>query len=241
MKCDNCGFIFNGDFDKCPYCGAVQSGKDKNILHTTIALGHHNSIRVRTIFNIIFVNIFLLSFFVDWLVFDFEYRITLFSFVFCFGAILILSILYAFKSPLSVYERIDLYFIVALIIAAVSAQYGSIDLRALFGFVVIPLYLLVSTSIAAILLIVGRGKKFRPIMTEWSMVLRLLLSIAALVLFLIALLSEKHCSWAIIDNFVLLQKIAIFGAFGIAILTFLNFNLVLFLSIFNKVKYIYGK
>ena len=241
MKCDNCGFIFNGDFDKCPYCGAAQSVKDKNILHTTIPLGHHNSIRVRTVFNVIFVNIFLLSFFVDWLVFNFQYRITLFSFVICFGAIVILSILYAFKSPLSVYERIDLYLIVALVLAAASAQYGSLDLRALFGFLIIPLYLLVSTLIAAVLLIVGRGKKFRPIMTEWSMVLRLLLSIACLVIFLIAILSNKHCAWAIIEDFVVLQKIAIFGAFGVAILTFLNFNLVLFLSIFNKVKYIYGK
>ena len=241
MKCDNCGFIFNGDFDKCPYCGMAQSVKDKNILHTTIALGHHNSIRVRTVFNVVFVNIFLLSFFIDWLVFNFQYRITLFSFVICFGAILILSILYAFKSPLSVYERIDLYFIVALIIAAVSAQYGSIDLRPLFGFVIIPSYLLVSTIAATILLIVGRGKKFRPIMTEWSMVLRLLLSVACLTLFLIAVLTSKHCMWAIVDNFILLQKITIYGGFGVAVLSFLNFNLILFLSIFNKVKYIYGK
>ena len=241
MKCDNCGFIFNGDFDKCPYCGAVQSVEDKNILHTSVPLGRHNSVRVRTIFNVFIINLFLLSFFIDWLVFGFQYRITWFSFVGCFGAILALSIMYAFKSPLSFYERADLYFIVALIIASVSTQFGSLDLRPIFGFVVIPLYLLISTIVAVVLMVMGRGKKFRPIMTEWSMLLRLALSIACLVIFLIGLLSNRFCGWAVIDGFVLLQKIAIFGSFGVAILTFLNFNLVLFLSIFNKVKYIYGK
>ena len=90
MKCDNCGFIFNGDFDKCPYCGAVQSVKDKNILHASVPLGRHNSVRLRTIFNVFIINVFLLLFFVDWLVFDFQYRITLFSFVGCFGTVLAL-------------------------------------------------------------------------------------------------------------------------------------------------------
>ena len=241
MKCDNCGFIFNGDFDKCPYCGAVQSVEDKNILHTSVPLGRHNSVRVRTIFNVVIINLFLLTFFIDWLVFGFQYRITLFSFVICFGAILALSILYAFKSPLSFYERADLFVILALIVASVSAQYGTLDLRAIFGFVVIPSYLLISSLVAIVLMVFGRGKKFRPIMTEWSMLLRLSLSIACLVIFLVAILSNKYCSWAIIDSVVTLQKIAIFGSFGVSFLTFLNFNLVLFLSIFNKVKYIYGK
>ena len=97
MKCENCGFIFNGDFDKCPYCGQVQNVEDKNILHTSVSFGRHNSVRVRTIFNVFFMNVFLLTFFVDWLVFNFEYRITLFSYIVCFGAMLIFSILYAFK------------------------------------------------------------------------------------------------------------------------------------------------
>ena len=241
MKCSNCGFIFNGDFDKCPYCGQVQSVEDKNILHTSVPLGRHNSVRVRTIFNVFFINVFLFSFFVDWLVFNFDYRITLFSFIVCFGAMLIFSILYSFKSPLAVYERADLYFIIVLILAAASAQYGSLDLRAVFGFVVLPAYLLVSSLIAVSMLVMGRGKKFRPIVTEWSMLSRLVISIACLVIFLIGLLSDKYCAWAVIENVVILQKIAIYGTFGVTVLTFLNFNIILFLSIYNKVKYIYGK
>ena len=165
----------------------------------------------------------------------------MFSYFICFGVILAISIMYAYKSPLAVYERADIYCIIGLLIASVSANFGSIDLRPLFGFVVMPIYLFLSSISAVVVLILGRGKKFRPIMTEWSMLARLVFSIACLVIFLIGLLSNGSCAWAINADLLVMQKITIFGAFGVAMLTFLNFNLILFLSIYNKVKYIYGK
>lgn len=241
MKCDNCGYIFNGDFDRCPYCGKAMSVEDKSILHASVSLGSHNSIRVRTIFNIILFNMFLTGFFLDWLVFNFQYRITLFAFIFCFGSMLVVSILYAAKSPLSVYLRADLFVISALLIASASAQFPFGDYRALIGFLVLPLYLLTSSIIFVFMLLKGRGKKFRPVVTELSMLFHIGLIIAALVLFLIGFLSQKTCLWALLPRLEVFQQIAIYGAFGVAMLLFINFNIVLVLSIFNKVKYIYGK
>lgn len=241
MKCDNCGYIFNGDFDKCPYCGAVQSTEDKNILHNSVPLGRHNSIRVRTIYNIIFVNLFLTSFFVDWLIFNFEYRISLFSFILCFGAILMLSLFYNSVSPISSFERVNLYIIFSLLIGCGTALFGNVDLRPIFGFLVIPAYLLAASIVFTVMLLIGRGKKFRPLVAEVIMIFHLLLSTAVLVLFLVGIFSNKYCGWAVIPNLLIIQKIAIYGSFGLSVLLFLNFNLVLFLSIYNKVKYIYGK
>jgi hypothetical protein len=241
MKCNNCGYIFNGDFDKCPYCGQVQSVEDKNLLHASVALGKHNTIRVRTILNAIFINLFLLSFLIDWLVFNFEYRISLFAYVLWFGAILIISIMYKAKSPLTVFERIDFYIIVGLLIASGSAQFGGVDLRAMFGFMILPSYFIVSSIVFIIMAIFGRGNKFRPVVTEWVMILHLLLSIASLVIFLVGVFSPSGCKFALLDNMLTLQKAIIYGSFGLTTLLFINFNLVLILSIFNKVKYIYGK
>jgi len=241
MKCDNCGYIFNGDFDKCPYCGKVQSVEDKNILHANVPLGQHNNIRVRTILNIVLINMFLTLFFLDWLVFKFQYRVTLFAFVVCFGALLVVSILYAAKDPLSVYLRVDFFLILSIMIAAASAQFPFGDYRSLIGFLVLPAYLLISSIIFIFMLLRGRGKKFRPFVTEFSMLFHLAIVIADLVLFLIAFLSQKHLLFALLPGLEGLQQFSIYGAFGVAILLFLNFNIVLILSIFNKVKYIYGK
>ena len=241
MKCEKCGYIFNGDFDKCPYCGTSQGAENQNLLHSTVPLGQHNSIRIRTILMIIFLNLFLVSFFVDWLVFNFQYRITLFSYLVCFGAVLITAILYAPKSPLSIFERIDFYLIVGIIIAAASLKLPSFDGRVLFGFVVLPIYLLVTTLLYVLLLSKGKGKKFRPIVTEFAIIGRLLLAIACLVIFLVGVFSASSCKWALMENLVLVQKITIYGAFGIMTLLFLNFNLLLILNIFNRIKYIYGK
>ena len=241
MKCNNCGYIFNGDFDKCPYCGAIQSTEDKNILHSSVALGRHNSIRVRTIYNIVFINLFLSSFFVDWLIFNFQYRISLFSFVICFGAILMLSLFYSSKSPISSFERVNIYIICSLLVGCGSALFNNLDLRPWFGFLFIPAYLLIASIVFIFMLLFGRGKKFRPVVAELVMIFHLLLSTAVLVIFLVGLLSNKYCGWALVPNMLIIQKIVVYGSFGLSALLFMNFNLVLFLSIFNKVKYIYGK
>jgi len=241
MKCKNCGYIFNGDFDACPYCGTIQKEKSESVLHRNIKIGEHNILTVRGILNTILINAFLIAFCVDWIFFTFSSSITLLAFAICFGLMTIISILYNYNSLISAVERINAFLLAVIIICSLLPSIFGQDLRSLFAFFVLPIYLIVISIVFAILLIKRRGAKFRPIVADLLFTFHFLLSLTTLIFLLIHYNNSSIDSWFMIPNLELAQPIIIFAGFVISSLLIMNYNLVLFFNAIKKAKYIYGK
>lgn len=257
MKCEKCGFIFNGNFDVCPYCGAVQSKTNGNILHNPVKILANNSVRLLTVINVILLNLFFISVILDGFLpfafgehLPFIYRITPVSFAVCFGIMTLLSCFYKKKPLLSNYERIDIYIISSIVVFGLLGYPGMKEFSFTTGFsttmimIVLPLYLILSIIFMTIFSILQKNIRFRPIVTELLVITHLLLATSVLTMFFIGYgldgtMFNKFC--LLNNDSTVFQVLVVSICLGLNILYFVNYNIILIATILSKVKYIYGK
>lgn len=253
MKCENCGYISSREFYRCPYCGHVHE-ESEDVLKTRLSFGVGFSIQIRTIIYAVLFNLFGASILIDWFL-GFKYAITLWSFIVCFGAMTIISIVFMRKKILvSICERIDFFLILALILASVLCRFdGVFDLRVLMATIVIPAYLLFATMVSIYLLFRRKASQMRPLLTELLLIVH---AFIATILF-VFLLVNKYSVQAGINNpafsfmqygmtkdnlttMYIVEEVLIFLSFGISWAYLINYNVILVGVIARKVKNIYG-
>ncbi len=260
MKCSKCGFISNRDFYRCPYCGHTNE-EDFEGIRTRVNLGHNFSASIRTIVIVFVVNLFVLSFLLDWYL-DFKFAISLWSYFVLFGSLTVVDVCSSKKGSLiSSLEKMDLFLLGYLLLACgLCAIKGVFDARAYFPALIIPGYLIL-TAVVSTFVIFLRKSKMRPIFTEVIFVLHFII---ALVLFVFSLVNKYNIEYQIDHvgavnlakipfQFLLLDykgaettplfltsEILVFGSFGLSLIYLVNYNIVLVGSILRKVKRIYG-
>lgn len=255
MKCSKCGFISNRDFYRCPYCGHTNE-EDFEGIRTRVNFGHNMSAQIRTIVIIFVVNLFVLSFLVDWYL-DFKYAISLWSFFILFGSLTVVDICSSKKGSLiTSLEKLDVFLLCYLLLACglckIQTDKGVLfDARAYFPALIIPSFLIIS-CIVSTFVIFFRKSKMRPLFTE----LLFIFHFAVATILFAFMLTDKYCimnhvavpfKWLLLDSVngektpsFLLSQILIFTSFGFSLVYLVNFNIVLVGSIFRKVKRIYG-
>lgn len=253
MKCQNCGYISSREFYRCPYCGHIHE-EEGDILKTRLTFGGGFSIQVRTIIYGLLFNLFALSILVDWFL-GFRYSISLWSFIGCFGILLLISLIFMKRKLLiSVAERIDLYILLCLILACALAKIdGLFDFRQYMIALVLPSYLIFTTVVSIALLFDKRASSLRPLVTALILILHAIIATVLFVFFLV----NKYCVEGGMANppFAFLQlgmtkgnpttlyyieQVLIFGAFGLSWAYLINYIIILVSFIFRKVKNIYG-
>ena len=253
MKCQNCGFISSREFYRCPYCGHIQES-ESDVLKTTLKFGGGFAVRIRTIIYGMLVNLFSLSVMIDWFM-DFKYSITLWSFILCFGFLVVFSIATSKRrNMVSITERFDFYFLCVCILAPGLLRItGLFDLRPLAAGIILPAYLLLAALVSVISLLRNRSNSLRPLLTELLLILHALVATALFVFLLV----NKYSVMAGRENppFYYLQfgmtagnltpmyivsEVLIFAAFGISWAYLINFNIMLVGFIYRKVKNLYG-
>ena len=254
MKCDNCGFVSNKEFYRCPYCGKVHESTE-NLFRRSFTLGNLFTIRLQTLIYIIVANIFGVALLVDWY-FGFSYGIVLWAFIILFSIVLSVSIFGGKKNIISIYEKVIFYFMFCLILACGTCYIkGVFDFRPYVISFAIPLFVILSAIGSLFLLFVRKHSKIRPLWTEVLIIAQLSLMSVIFALFLV----NKYCiingvehvpfQWFQLGKgldmvntpLYKFEELLIYFAFGVAVLYFFNFNIILIGHIFRQVKSFYGK
>ena len=246
MKCEKCGFIFNGEKDTCPYCGSKIKEAPSSFLHSSTSLSGNASIKNISIISIILINLFAISFFVDWSL-GFTYKLTLIGFFLFVGLLISLLIIYRRKTPSSIYMSIDFFLILLIFLGSLFGNFGSINLTGLLAGVVLPIYMIVSTVGLVILLFVKRNKSFSPV---WLVLYLLFKVLVGLTLFILGIIYKNTggSSLAFFDvsNFITfmpstdLVRLLCIAAFGITALVFVNTVVFLLTRVASNIKRYYA-
>lgn len=230
MKCSNCGLVYNGKAQKCPYCGNEFKRHTHNFLLHAISIGRDAEMTIKTIIFIVLINVFLASFLIDWF-FAFKYALTLYSFITVFGIITFLSVFTNHLSLMSVYERIDFFLLLVVVCACIFLrQHEAIILNIVF-----PIYL-IATSLSAAIFIFITKKHIRPIRFMLSGIFHWLFSLA---LFILALI--PNLSFMVLTQNQNIGKLVIFISFAFSSLLILDMGLLFSIKILSQVKKRYGK
>ena len=253
MKCPKCGFISNKDFFRCPYCGRVNE-EDREGIRTRVNIGKDFSIQIRTILILLVANLFFASILVDWY-FDFAYSISLWSFFFLFGSLIVVDAATSKKKNFIIaLQKVFLYLLVFLLLSCGLFQIkGIFDFRMYFPTIILPAYLIISMVVSTVIFFGRKNARVRPIFTELLFALYLTVAIILFVFFLV----NKYCIANGVSNppFAFMQldmvdgnrttlytisEVLIFASFGLSLITLTNFNIILIGFIYRKVKKIYG-
>lgn len=254
MKCNNCGYISSRDFYRCPYCGHVHP-EEGDVLKTRLIFGAGFSVRIRTILYGFLVNLFAASVLVDWFL-NFQYSITLWSFIICFGGILFLSIFFNKKTSIyTLVEKIDFYFLLCLLLASGLCRIqGVFDVRVYIIGIALPAYLLATVFLAFCLIVFGkRTTMLRPLVTDLLMVFHALIATLLFVFLLVnkysvaAGVAKPAFDWMqlgmtkdSLTTLYIVEEVLVFASFGASWASLVNYNIFLVGFIYRKVQNIYG-
>ena len=252
MKCSNCGFISSKPFYRCPYCGAIHESEE-NIFDRSLQFNNNLSIRLKTIIYIIVFNLLSISVLVDWYL-GFQYGITFISYVLLVGIFVFINLFKSKRGIFSAIMGVDLYVLIGLLIG--WCYYFAPSIREYVVYIpslAIPSFIICSDIASAALLAFFAGKKkVRPLWFETVLLIHILVSTLIFVFFMICRYSmgvtptpfdylALGSSKGNITTLFILEEVLVFISFGLSVLYFINFNIVLIGRIFHSVKGFYGK
>lgn len=246
MKCEKCGFIFNGEKDTCPYCGSKIKEAPSNFLHSSTSLSANTSIKNISIISIILINLFAISFFVDWAL-GFTYKFTLIGFFLFIGLLICLLIIYKKKSLCSIYMSLDIFLIFLIFLASLFGNFVSTNLIGLFAGVVLPIYMIASTIGLVLILWIPKKKTFSPV---WLVLYLFFKVLVGLTLFILGTIYKNtggnSLAFFDVSNFITfmastdLVRILCISAFGITALVFINTIVLLLTRVASNIKRYYA-
>ncbi|MCQ2794690.1 MAG: zinc ribbon domain-containing protein [Bacilli bacterium] len=263
MRCSNCGFISNSDFDECPYCGCLSNYKRK-FLNKRISLSNNSSVKLTTLIAIIFVNLFIAVLIID-IFYSFQYFLTLGAYIILVLIGVIFRISSKKRGAVMIVENLDFYFISSLILVTTllpvyyrnnlafanlwksSSFLTHTNPGPFFAFLVIPTFLLLVSPLIITLLITSRKEKFRPLVTGSILNFHFLLSLTLFILLMVAKGDQNVANYVIIyqnklnDWLTVFEEAVISLSFIINTLIFINFNTMVVVSIINHSRIVYGK
>lgn len=251
MKCEHCGFISNFDFDTCPYCGRKADKDPENVFHSSIRVGQNQSVSLRSLLTVVFLNAFAIALIIDAL-FSFKYLLTIGAYFVCIGSVAIISILYRSRSPISTFERLYAFILVGAMLTGLLLGvrfHGEGDNPFnTIGLIGVPALICIGSITSIFFLCFGRGQKFRPLATELLLIVCFAISVTAFV-FLIVNDKSGGTMLTFMSEGILAYKTpayrvmkgVIIANFFVTVFFFANFNVILASSLISKVKYIYGQ
>lgn len=247
MKCSKCGFVISDEFERCPYCGSFVGKKTNNPLETNIKLGNKVPVKVKAFLYVILFNVLVAGVLADWFL-DFKYGITILAYFLSIGIIVFSSIISKKNSPLTAYEKIDLFLngLIILLIGLGKIDGTSIDIRAISVAIILPSSLIVSNIFMIVALLSNRKEdnKMHPIFTLFIVFIHLTFSC---VLFAFTLVNKysnitdiSTAPFPYLYQYNDVSSILCYIAFGFNALFFVNFFLVFIAFIISKVRSRYG-
>lgn len=124
MHCHNCNFVFRGEAEVCPYCGAPLVKQEPNWLLRHIPLSHDSEITIGFIFCVLLVNLFLACLVFD-LITNFSCDLTFFGYVGIIGSVFFVLIVMRAKRWLTITRGVDIFFLIGLVVfLLVFGEYG---------------------------------------------------------------------------------------------------------------------
>lgn len=252
MKCPNCGFVTNGEFSECPYCGQRNTGNE-SLLSKPLRIDSNLSVKRSTLINVVLFNLLLVAFFIDAFTFRFRYGITVLTYVLIYGLALVTSLIVHKKSSiLSNYFRVDVYLFFLLVFS-----YGTLgenfvfgNWRPMIGSLVVPIFFLVTSIVLVGVLLFGHPK-IRLLEFVLALPLRFSIMLTIFVFWVIAnngggefaalFYTASSFPWANFDVYSTLTNFAIVAGFASTGLVALNFTIYWVLRTISMVHYTYGK
>lgn len=231
MKCEKCGFIYNGITKVCPYCGSEIFEKKKNFFLKKISLGNNVKLSLKTLIYIILINIFIIGVIVD-LITNWQYKLTFYLFISTFMVITIISIAVNHSELISIFERIDFYLIASTAMSFFffyNQIYYSLDLF-------IPIYLMFYALISIVLLIISK-QHIRPIKYFFTGFFHWLIILTIFIMILIPDLSFMVIPDASLND---AGRVIVYVCFGVLSLYLIDIILFFILRIIGQAKQKYG-
>lgn len=257
MKCPHCGFISRRDYDYCPYCGEKISA-ERDGLRRVIHIGRLFEVKLKTLLYLILANAFVLVFIID-IFLDFKYSIALFFLGAVIATVIVIEAFRIKKSIIGFLEKVDFWIVTFLLLCAFFLRFdGVFDARPYIICYVIPGFIIVSTFVLFLALLLLGSKTLKPIWSDALLFYHAAIVTALLVLMLVGegIYKSNAIDWhnvpfipyvvmmdqpgAPLGVAYLIEEILVIVSVAGSWLYVFDFNFILFGHIFREVRSSYG-
>ena len=268
MKCPHCGFISRRDYDYCPYCGE-KVGVERDGLRRVLHIGRFFEVKVKTLLYLLLANAFVAVFVLD-LLLQFKYSIGLYFLGAVILAVIAIEALRVKKSIITFLEKVDFGILTFLILCAFFLRFdGVFDARPYIICYVIPMFIIVSTFVLFMALLLLGSKTIKPLWSDALLIYHAAIATTILVFMLVgkgiydfSIAADVNKDpgrfnlWksfffipfsVIIENEggalgvgFLIEQIVVIASVALSWLYVFDFNFILFGHIFREVRSSYG-